>query len=296
MMNTKPKYSTKYSVTFWVTKDCSWGHEAGNATRDSIVEDSLTDAITFVRETWPDAILHGSPEGIDAIEDGKTVAKVRNYNGPRTPEFNPEPAPLEIEIERLTKERERLSAELEATNERNKEHKRDIERARLEMLDKGTLISELVRWTETAKRERKDREAITVFFTDTVSEIKRNARAEVASLVRDVERLKAEVATEREHKEQAEEVMNAMTDELHLCERQRDDAQARSMEYARKVDKWEQAYREARKQIEEQFGKLSALRASLASALDERDELRRGSCETEDQLNAESIDRDTSKS
>jgi chromosome segregation ATPase len=256
----------------------------------------LTDAITFVRETWPDAILHGSPEGIDAIEDGKTVAKVRNYNGPRTPEFNPEPAPLEIEIERLTKERERLSAELEATNERNKEHKRDIERAKLEMLDKGTLISELVRWTETAKRERKDREAITVFFTDTVSEIKRNARAEVASLVRDVERLKAEVATEREHKEQAEEVMNAMTDELHLCERQRDDAQARSMEYARKVDKWEQAYREARKQIEEQFGKLSALRASLASALDERDELRRGSCETEDQLNAESIDRDTSKS
>jgi hypothetical protein len=77
MMNTK--YSTKYSVTFWVTKDCEWSHEAGEATRDSIVEDNLTDALQFVRDVWPDATLNGSPEGIDATQDGQTVAKVREH-------------------------------------------------------------------------------------------------------------------------------------------------------------------------------------------------------------------------
>jgi hypothetical protein len=73
MMNTK--YSTKYSVTFWAKSE-------GEAieTRDSIIEDNLTEALRFVRDLWPEANLHGTAEGIFATIDGETVAEVRELH------------------------------------------------------------------------------------------------------------------------------------------------------------------------------------------------------------------------
>ena len=60
-------------------------------------------------------------------------------------------------VAELKRDLAKTEAELKATNDRNEQHKRDIERAKLEMLDKGTLIEELLRWTATAKRERADK-------------------------------------------------------------------------------------------------------------------------------------------
>ena len=172
MMNTKTKYSTNYSVTFW----------SGADERDSVVEDNLTEALRFVRDLWPDAVLNTTPEGIFATIKGETVAEVREHKP--APEVNESPVERDIRA-RLGQDRSRTGQ----VNARNEQHKRDIERAKLEMLDKGTLIDELIRWTAVAKQEREHKDQaeevmngqqeVINALTDTITEIKRNARAEV---------------------------------------------------------------------------------------------------------------------
>jgi seryl-tRNA synthetase len=132
--------------------------EKGVETPDSVIMDNLTEAMRFVRDLWPDAMLHGEADAITAMDErGKAVAVVRNF-----PERNPSPVERDIEhavkrdehIKALISENNRMTAELEAINKRNEATKREIERAKLEMLGKGTLIDELIRWTDTAKAER----------------------------------------------------------------------------------------------------------------------------------------------